>query len=215
MTSRTSPPGPKPSLPTPPPEGARRSHALEAISAHFSSHESLHVLDLGGINQANLDFVTGFGHRLYAEDLVRSFDGFFSPGEISSGQFTEGRITSFLDQTFDFPDQSCDAAFVWDALQFLPSTLAQAVLDRLHRVLAPDSLLLACFHPDSSTPDTLAACPHSCRILDTRHLLLVPRPARRPIQPFNTRAIERFFHRFQSVKFFLTRENLQEVIARR
>ncbi|MBL0160442.1 MAG: methyltransferase domain-containing protein [Bryobacterales bacterium] len=210
MTSRPLPTGANPP-PSDLPPGARRSHALENVSAYLRAHQELQVLDFGGINQPNLDFVTGLGHRIYGENLMLAFDYFFSQQEVASRQFAPERVEQFLDQTFDFEDQSCDAAFLWDTLQFLPPNIAQGVLGRLYRVLAPDSLLMAFFHPENSGP----AAPHVCRILDDRNLQLTPRQHVRAIVPFSTRSIERFFQQFQSVKFFLTRENLQEVIARR
>lgn len=210
MTSRPLPTGTNPALSELPP-GARRSHALDNVSGYLRSLPQLQVLDFGGINQPNLEYVTSLGHRIYGENLMLAYDYFFSQQEIASRQFAPERIRQFLDQTFDFEDQSCHAAFVWDVLQFLPPRIADGVLGRLHRVLAPDALLLAFFHPEN----TGAAAPHVCRILDSRHLQLTPRPHSRPIVPFNTRSIEQFFQQFQSVKFFLTRENLQEVIAKR
>jgi hypothetical protein len=45
--------------------------------------------------------------------------------------------------------------------------------------------------------------------------LLVDRGRRRPAQFFNNRSLERLFQDFQSVKFFLTRNHLREVIVRR
>jgi hypothetical protein len=38
---------------------------------------------------------------------------------------------------------------------------------------------------------------------------------RRPAQLFNNRAIEKLFREAQSLKFFLTRDHLREVIVRR
>ena len=38
--------------------------------------------------------------------------------------------------------------------------------------------------------------------------------ARRPTQLFNNRSLEKLFDRFASVKFFLTREQLREVIVK-
>jgi hypothetical protein len=38
---------------------------------------------------------------------------------------------------------------------------------------------------------------------------------RNQAQPFNNRNLERLFAKFDSVKFFLTREHLREVIIRR
>ena len=210
MSSRPLPPGTNPA-PSDLPPGARRSHALENISACLHATPGLQVFDFGGINQPNLDYVTSLGHRIYAENLMLAFDYYFSQQEVASRQFAPERIEQFLDQTFDFDDQSGDVAFVWDTLQFLPPQIAEGVLVRLHRALAPDALVMAFFHPDNAGP----AAPQVCRILDDRHLQLSARPHTRPIVPFSTRSIENFFQQFQSVKFFLTRENVQEVIAKR
>ena len=42
-----------------------------------------------------------------------------------------------------------------------------------------------------------------------------PRGQRKPAQYFNNRDLERLFQEFASVKFFLTRDSLREVIVRR
>ena len=210
MTFRPPPAGANPP-PSDLPPGARRSNALDSMSGYLNSLLQLQVLDFGGINQPNLDFINGLGHRIYGENLMLAFDYFFSQQEVASRQFAPARVEQFLDQTFDFEDQSCDAAFVWDTLQFLPPEVAQRVLARLYRVLAPDALVLAFFHPENSGP----VAPHVCRILNGQYLQMTPKAHVRPIVPFSTRSIEKFFQQFQSVKFFLTRENLQEVIARR
>ncbi len=212
MSSRPQPPGSGAPTGSEVSPGGRRSYALESLSHRLDSLEGLQILDLGGINQSNLDYITGMGHRLYSEDLLRAYDSFFTLEEIQSRRLEDDRIEAFVNETLDFPDQSTDGALLWDTLQFLPPALSQAVLDRVFRILAPDSLVLALFHPETVGP---AAAPYQCRILNRGQLLVAPRPARRPIEPFSTRSIERFFRRFQTVKFFLTRENLQEVIARR
>lgn len=188
------------------PEGARRSHAVENLSAFLQSSPSLQVLDFGGINQANLDYITRFGHRLYAADILRVYDSM-----IQSAGAEEPDIEGFLDEAFVFPDQTVDAALVWDTIQFLPPPAAAAAGARLHRVLAPDALVLACFHPGSGAPQQ----PCSFRILDDKNLQVRPRGAPRAMQSFSTRAIEQFFQKFRTVKFFMTRESLQEVIIRR
>lgn len=212
MSSRPLPPGagaPPAQDATP---GGRRSYALESMSQWLGSQERLQILDFGGINQHNLDYVTGLGHRLYSEDLLRAYDSFFTAEERRGQQFPQPRIEAFLDETLDFPDQSADGALLWDTLQFLPGPLGQAVLDRVHRVLAPDSLVLALFHAESVGTEAIQQC---CRILDGGHLQVTQRGSRRPIVTFTARGIEKFFRRFQALKFFLTRDNLQEVIARR
>ncbi len=190
----------------------RRSYALESMSQWLAGQERLQIIDFSPANQQNLDYVTGLGHRLYFDDLLRSFESSFPPTERSQDHLTTQRIEDFLDSCLDFPDQSVDGALVWDRLQFLPAPLGAAVLQRLHRVLAPDALLLALFHTDASAT---TASPQQCRILSDKQVQLTASPARLPIVQFNTRSIERYFQRFQTLKFFLTRDNLQEVLVRR
>jgi hypothetical protein len=45
--------------------------------------------------------------------------------------------------------------------------------------------------------------------------VLTERSVRSAGQVFNNRSLEKLFGKFESVKFFLTRENLREVIVRR
>lgn len=197
---------------SPLPEGARRSHALESLSGYLSAEPYLQVLDFGGINQANLDFVINLGHRFYAEDLIRAFDGFFTPDEVAARDYSASRIRDFLDSVASFPDAHANSVLLWDSLQFLPAELAEATIERLHRVVAPGGLMFAFFRPD---PGGGAAIPFACRIHDRNHFITRQRGLARPLQPFNARAIERLFSRFASVKFFMTRDSVQEVVVRR
>lgn len=194
------------------PEGARRSHALEHFTASLARSAARQILDLGGMNQDNLDYLTGQGHRLYGVDLIRAAEAAFPPEAWVKTQPEEAAVEEFLRQTLPFPNAAAGAALLWDQIQFLPPPLAEAVAARLHRILAPEAILLAQFHPDSPSH---RATPSSCRIIDDRHLLMKPRGAPRLFQPFTPRTIERFFQQFQSIKFFMTRESLQEVIVRR
>jgi hypothetical protein len=196
----------------PAPTTPRRSHALEQFNTHLRSQAGLHILDFGVANQANIDFVTGLGHRLYSEDLLRSLETAFSPEELNGGEISPARLEAFLDESLGFPDQGTDGAMVWDTLQFLPPALMAPVVDRLHRILAPDSTLLALFHPETAPP---TSNPHTCKIVDERTLIALPRPMRRKLHGINNRGIEKLFHKYHSVRFFLTRDHLREIIVRR
>ena len=82
----------------------------------------------------------------------------------------------------------------------------------MHRLLAPDAFLLALFRTDSSGADR---APYICRILDGQTLLLSEQPPPRHIQIFNPRTIQKLFQSYREVKFFVSRESLQEVLIRR
>jgi hypothetical protein len=72
--------------------------------------------------------------------------------------------------------------------------------------------LLAFFHAEEKA-ELLPS--YSYRIVDSKTISLAMRGERKPAQFFNNRSLEKLFHEFQSVKFFLTRDHLREVIVRR
>jgi hypothetical protein len=172
----------------------------------------LSILDLAGASQATVTFVTSYGHRLYSDDFVRQLDQCFSNGDFYEDQTNPLKAATFLDSTLNFPDGYFDGVLVWDTLQFLTAPLLSTVIGRLHRVLKPGASLLAFFHAEERI-ETIPT--YSYRISDHRSILLVDRGRRRPAQFFNNRSLEKLFQDFQSVKFFLTRNHLREVIVRR
>ena len=171
------------------------------------------MLDLAGASQANITFITELGHRLYSDDILRTLNEAFGSGDdFLTRQAEPERAEFFLKQALDFPEDSFDGALVWDALQFLAPPLLQLTVDRLYRVLRPGAYLLAFFSADEKAKAVQA---NSYRIKDSKTLLILPRPEARPSQFFNNRTIEKLFQNFNSLKFFLTRDHLREVIVRR
>jgi hypothetical protein len=196
------------------PSPARRSHAFEQMSDYLGGFRGGQVVDLGGAQQSTIEFVTGCGHRLYAENLLLTLGPLLekaAPGGFAADRADDDAPAALPADCLAFPPSSVDAMLCWDRLQFLPEKLASALVDRIHRIMAPGGFLLAMFHPEQAP----AAAPLCCRVADARHLHIAAAGAARPLRPFNTRSIERFFHKFESLKFYLTRENLQEVIVRR
>jgi hypothetical protein len=191
---------------------ARKSHGVEALAATMAAQPDLYVLDFGGPVQENIDFVTGAGHRLYIDDLLKSYDYFFSPKEQEENDFRPGRIDEFIQSVLPFPDHAAGAVLLWDRLQYLPAALAGAIVVRLRSVLAPQALLLTLFRTDQSGSEH---APYGARILDGQLLLLREQQRLRPTETYNPRSIHHLFEHFGEVRFFVSRESLQEVIIRR
>ena len=100
---------------------------------------------------------------------------------------------------------------LWDVLEYLDPALLAAAVERLHKIVRPASYMLAFFHSD----DKLEAVPcYTFRIREVNSLLVAQHGSHRPSQLFNNRSVEKLFGRFESVKFFLTRERLREVIIK-
>ncbi len=190
---------------------ARHSGGFDQLQAFLKGTENLSVLDLSGASQANITFITEAGHRVSSEDLVGTMLDCFGDNFAEAHQ-DEAKCGRFLEQVLTFPADSFDGALVWDAFQFLPAPLINKTVDRLLRVMRPGGLILAFFNANEKIKEIPL---YSYRIQDAKTLLLVPRGRPQQVQNFNNRTIEKLFEAAASVKFFLTRDNLREVIVRR
>jgi len=191
----------------------RASNGLDQFFSSIQDETNLTILDFASASQANISFITTLGHRIYSNDILRTLeDTFGTEGDFIANQADPARATSFLEESLNFEEQSFDGALVWDTLQFLAPPLLQQTVDRLHRILKPHAYLLAFFHAEEKA----ATAPlYAYRIAGPRTMSLIPRGHNRPVQYFNNRNLEKLFQNFDSVKFFLTRDHLREVIVRR
>jgi len=190
----------------------RHSHGLEQFCASLEERPGLSILDLAGVSQQTISFLTNYGHRVYSDNFVHQLDQCFGDGDFYDNQSNPLLSGKFLDTALNFPDAIFDGALVWDSLQFISPPLLQTVVHKLHRVLKPGSCLLAFFHAE----EKIEMIPtYSYRIHDPRTILLTARARRKAAQFFNNRSLEKLFQDFASVKFFLTRDHLREVIVRR
>jgi 2-polyprenyl-3-methyl-5-hydroxy-6-metoxy-1,4-benzoquinol methylase len=188
----------------------RPSRGLEEFFKYIRDTSGLTILDLGVATQQNVTFITNLGHRLYAADFLQILNDTFGLDD-TVDQSNPGQIEYFLKQALDFPEGHFDAVLIWDVLEYLTPALLAAVVERLHQIVRPKSYMLAFFHAD----DKLEAVPfYTFRIQELNTLHVLQQGHRRPTQLFNNRSLEKLFGKFESVKFFLTRERLREVIIK-
>jgi len=188
----------------------RPSRGLEQFFGNIRGQSGLNILDLGGATQQNVSFITNLGHRLSTEDFLAILREVFGT-EDTVDQSNAGRIDYFLRQALEYGEEEFDGVLLWDVLEYLEPPLLNAVVERLGKIVKPRSYMLAFFHSD----DKLEAVPfYTFRIKDVNSLDVTQQGLRQPAQLFNNRGLEKLFGRFDSVKFFLTRERLREVIVK-
>jgi len=167
------------------------------------------ILDISGASQANVSFITGLGHRISTDDIIGTMEQCFG-NDFLENQKLASKGQRFMDQTLTFPDESFDGALVWDTLQFLTSPLLEQVVAQLLRVMRPGGLMLVFFRAD----ERASRIPmYNYRIHDNRTLVVTPRGGSQDVQFFHNRLLERLFQNAGSVKFFLTRDHLRELIV--
>jgi hypothetical protein len=184
---------------------SRHSNGLDQFFSYIKGESGLSILDLAGVNQANVSFITNLGHKIYSEDFLRSLR------QGGNGD-AQPRADAFLSQNLSHGDACFDGVLVWDVLEYLSAPLLAATVERLARITKPGSYLFAVFQAQEKAQSVPQ---YSFRIKDSKTLLVADCGHRRPEQVFNNRSLEKLFHGFESLKFFLARDKLREVIVRR
>lgn len=189
-------------------ESTRISRGLEQFVIQLQSFRHSSVIDMGVANQANINYVTDLGHRITSDNVIHILDSVWSDSNLNEAS----RIDQFLEQALGYQGCSVAGVLIWDTLQFLPPALLEAVVERLYHLLESGGLMLAYFHAEEKA--RTVPC-YSYRIVDGKSLMLTPRGLRNREPYLNNRDIERIFQKFSSVKFFLTRDHLREIIVKR
>ena len=116
------------------------------------------------------------------------------------------------EQALDYPEGHFDGVLIWDVLEYLEPALLTAVVERLQHDRAAEELHAGVFPLRRQAGcGAVLHVPHSGGELAAGG---AARDCGRPAQLFNNRSLEKLFGRYESVKFFLTRERLSEVIIK-
>ncbi len=194
----------------------RKSTGLGELVRALSRLDGQSVLDLGPTSPANLSFFTNQGQRTYSEDvLLASRNGDYR----TSGNNGESHIDAdrFLADNLTFPNETFDAVLLWDMPDYLDEALVKPVVQRIHAITKPGALMLAFFHTKDAGTDAPYQRYHIAAP-DTLELQRISsgredRYANFRLQRiFNNRHIENLFSDFRSLKFFLGRDNVREVL---
>ena len=190
---------------------ARHSGGLEQFCTLLQTGQDLSILDMSGASQANVSFVTNYGHRISSDDALGTMQQCFGDDFLANQQ-AASNAHRFLEQTLTFPDESFDGVLAWDVLQFLTPPLLDNTVAKLLRVMRPGALMLGFFNADEKATQIPV---YNYRVQDSRTLMQIPRSGYQRCQYFNNRMLEKLFAKASSLKFFLTRGSQREVIVRR
>ena len=206
----------------------RRSSGLAELSPLWDSETPLCVLDLGSTSAANIRLFTERGHKIYSEDLLVAST---EPGLITKDE--EGKVVldsrQFLADNLVYPASHFDVVLCWNLPDYLDESLVRPVMGRLWSVLKPGGMLLAFFHTKEAGPDSPCYRFHIVGkdTLEMQRIVLKRETRRGPTgaihtaitdgfrlqRVFNNRHIETLFRDFASIKFFLARDNMREVLV--
>jgi len=206
----------------------RRSSGLTELARVLKSEEPLCILDIGSTSAANIRYLTERGHKIYSEDLLEAST---DPALVTRNEQGERVLDEkkFLAENLLQGAGQFDLVFCWNLADYLDESLVKPVVARLWTMTRPGAMLLAFFHTREAGPD--APC-YRYHIVGPDTLEMQPIGARRDVRKgptgavhtaiqrsfrlqrvFNNRHIENLFRDFSSIKFFLTRDNVREVLV--
>lgn len=188
----------------------RRSTGFQEFIKTITAPEGQRILDLGPTSPSNISFITDLGHRVYNEDvLLASHDPAMMVPGAEPGQ-TVIDVDKFLQENLNHEKESFDAVLLWDVPDYLTESLVKPVIERIFTITKPGGLLLGFFHTRDAGPD---APYYRYHIGDKQTLELQRGPQFRLQRVFNNRHIENLFHEYTSIKFFLGRDNIREILV--
>ena len=199
----------------------RRSSAMAELARLLKSEQTLCVLDIGATSASNIRFFTERGHRIYSQDLLEAST---DPPLITRDEQGQLVVDSkkFLEENLAYENGLFDLVFCWNLADYMDESLVKPVVGRLWSVMKPGGMLLAFFHTREAGPDAPYYRYHltSSDLLEM-HALNAKRdqrsaPAGKSFtlqRVFNNRHIENLFRDFASIKFFLSRDNIREVLV--
>jgi SAM-dependent methyltransferase len=199
----------------------RRSSAMTELSRLFKTEDPLCILDIGATSASNIRFFTEKGHRIYSQDL---FDASQDPELITKDEQGNTILDSkkFVEENLAYANGHFDVVFCWNLADYMDENLVKPVIGRLWSVMKPGGMLLAFFHTREAGPDAPYYRYHltDSDVLEMHAINSKRDPrsagATKPLtlqRVFNNRHIENLFRDFASIKFFLSRDNIREVLV--
>lgn len=190
----------------------RHSSGWLKILARLKAESGLRVLDIGPTSPNNINFLTSLGHSVYMADLVEEAvkPDWALPTE--PGEAPRYDVEGFLERHMDFSDRKFDVILLWDAMDYIPGPISEAILGKFAEVLADPGQVLAFFHSRTTGADA-AFCRYHVQdgeTIQTQEGL--PHPI---VHSYQNRQIEALFQPLGSCRFLLAKDNTREVIVSR
>lgn len=190
----------------------RHSSAWSTLLKHLKAEQGLRILDIGPTSPANINILTTLGHGVYMADIVH--EAMRNEWTIAGDDKAEPRfdVEGFLEQNLDFAGREFDVVLLWTTLDYIPSALVEPVVQRFRSSMRPGGRILALFHTRQNGPDNDFRRYH----LTDGDSIEMQESSALPVQRvYTNRNIEKIFHAYANMKFFLAKDNLYEVIITR
>ncbi|MEO6828908.1 MAG: SAM-dependent methyltransferase [Acidobacteriaceae bacterium] len=190
----------------------RHSSGWVKMLDRLKAEQGLRVLDIGPTSPNNINFLTSLGHSVYMADLVEEAIKPDWALPQTEGEPQGYDTERFLARHMDFGDRRFEIILLWDALDYIPAPLAEAILHKLSLVLTEHGHTLAFFHSKMTGPETTFCRYH---VLDGDTVETQQGDPHPVLRNYQNRQIESLLQELGSCRFLLAKDNTREVIVSR
>jgi SAM-dependent methyltransferase len=185
------------------------SNNFKRLLQMLSGNPKPHLLDLGRLSSANIEFLIQRGYKVYVDDRI-SFLKPIPPPPTSSKNEKNRPVPPPL-EPLEYDPALFDAVLCWDIFDYLVAKQAQELIAGIARALKPKGLLLAFFNFNRSSPPP----PVRYRILRMDQIEYEPLSRNLPRRIYENREIQELFAGFDTVNSCFLKNQMREVLVQR
>jgi hypothetical protein len=184
---------------------------------HLKAEESLRVLDIGPTSSQNINFLTGLGHSVYMSDVVHEAltgppnGSWITPASEAGGE-AGFDVPGFFEQNLNFGGREFDVVLLWTTLDYIPQGLVSPLIEHLHAAVKPGGKILSIFHTKIAGEESTF---YRCHLTDSDSIEMQESEPHAVLRVYTNRNIEKLFSQYGGYKFFLAKDNFNEVIITR
>jgi len=194
----------------------RNSSGWGKILERMRGDEQLRVLDVGPTSSGNINLITSLGHSIYLANPVEDASKKEWTPTQPDGTPGEFEVERFLESQLSFSGRGFDIVLLWDTADYLPEVVVALLLRRIHSVMEPNGQMLAMFHSPQTAGTSAPKADFSRYHLTDSSKVDVQRVGDFPlVSTFTNRQIEKLLEDFKSFTFFLSKDNVREVLVTR
>jgi SAM-dependent methyltransferase len=168
-----------------------------------------HILDLGRLNGANIEFMIQKGFKVYVDDRITDLKPTPPPPPPSRSEKKKAAPAPL--EPLEYDPALFDAVLCWDLFDYLVAKQAQELIGGIAKVLKPKGLLLAFFFGNRTTSPP----PVRYRILQADQLEYKPLSQNLSRRIYENREIQELFSGFDTVNSCFLINQMREVLVQR
>ena len=182
---------------------------LQRLLRMLSGIPKPHVLDLGRLSGANIEFMIQKGFKVYVDDRITDLKPAPPPSPTSRSE--KKRPAPAPLEPLEYDPALFDAVLCWDIFDYLVAKQAQELIAGIAKALKPKGLLLAFFYCNRTTSPP----PVRYRILQADQLEYKPLAQNLPRRIYENREIQELFTGFDTVNSCFLINQMREVLVQR